>query len=74
MTSKQPHAGDLSPDEFRRVGGDVIEAIAQYHAGLDRRRVLLGTSPSQRTEEEDIERTFEALAQTGHDLNLSSAG
>ncbi len=47
MTSKQPHAGDLSPDEFRRVGGDVIEAIAQYHAGLDRRQVLPNVSPSQ---------------------------
>lgn len=47
MISKQPHAGDLSQEEFRRVGGDVIEAIAQYHAGLDRRRVLPDVSPSQ---------------------------
>lgn len=47
MTSKQPRPGDLSLDDLRRVGADVIEAIAQYHAGLDHRRVLPAVSPAE---------------------------
>jgi aromatic-L-amino-acid decarboxylase len=47
MTTKKPHRGDMSLEELRRVGADVIEAIAQYHAGLDQRRVLPAASPSE---------------------------
>lgn len=47
MTDTRPHPGDMTPDEFRRVGGAVIEAIAQYHADLDDRRVLPDVTPSE---------------------------
>jgi aromatic-L-amino-acid decarboxylase len=32
--------GDLGLDELRRVGGSVLDAIADYHASLDQRAVL----------------------------------
>jgi glutamate/tyrosine decarboxylase-like PLP-dependent enzyme len=34
-------------DEFRRVGRDVVDAIAEYHAGLARRRVLPDVTPAE---------------------------
>ena len=39
--------GDLALDELRRVGGSVIEAIADYHAGLDRRAVMPDVVPAE---------------------------
>lgn len=39
--------GDLSPDELRRIGGRVVEAIAEYHAGLDDRPVLPCVTPAE---------------------------
>lgn len=50
-----PRPGDLGLDELRRVGEQVMEAIASYHEGL----------------EEDVDRTFEAIA--GEARRLSSA-
>src|SRR5262245_18897753 len=47
MTSKQPRLGDLSVDELRRVGAEVIDAIADYHTDLDHRRVLPDVTPAQ---------------------------
>lgn len=38
--------GDLTGDELRRVGASVLEAIAEYHAGLDRRPVLPDVTPA----------------------------
>ena len=38
--------GDLTGDELRRVGASVLEAIAEYHAGLDRRAVVPKVSPA----------------------------
>jgi glutamate/tyrosine decarboxylase-like PLP-dependent enzyme len=46
MSSQPPRPGDLSPDDFRRVGAAVIDAIANYHAGIDRRRVLPDVTPA----------------------------
>ena len=46
-SSRQPHRGDMTLEELRRVGAGVIEAIAQYHAGLDQRRVLPAATPAQ---------------------------
>jgi glutamate/tyrosine decarboxylase-like PLP-dependent enzyme len=46
MPSQPPRPGDLSPDDFRRVGAAVIDAIANYHAGIDRRRVLPDVTPA----------------------------
>jgi glutamate/tyrosine decarboxylase-like PLP-dependent enzyme len=39
--------GDLSPGELRRVGGRVVEAIAEYHEGLDRRAVMPDVTPAE---------------------------
>ncbi len=46
MTTKHPHPGDLDPRELRRFGADVIGAIADYHSGLDQRRVLPDVTPA----------------------------
>ena len=40
MEERTVRPGDLGLDELRRIGGSVVEAIAEYHAGLDRRAVL----------------------------------
>lgn len=39
--------GDLELSEFRRIGADTINAIADYHATLSDRRVLPDTTPAQ---------------------------
>jgi aromatic-L-amino-acid/L-tryptophan decarboxylase len=39
--------GDLEIGELRRVGGQVVEAIADYHAGLDGRPVLPDAGPEE---------------------------
>lgn len=44
---KQPRPGDLELAEFRGVGRQVIDAIAQYHEGLDRRPVLPQCTPTE---------------------------
>ncbi|MGH9867037.1 MAG: pyridoxal phosphate-dependent decarboxylase family protein [Candidatus Polarisedimenticolia bacterium] len=46
MSTRPPRPGDLSLDELRRVGAEMIEAIAAYHVGLDARRVLPDVSPA----------------------------
>jgi len=43
----RPRPGDIDLAELRRVGGDVIDAIAEYHAGLDRRPVLPDVHPAE---------------------------
>ena len=43
----QVRPGDLDLEELRRVGRQTIEVIAEYHAGLARRRVLPGESPER---------------------------
>jgi aromatic-L-amino-acid/L-tryptophan decarboxylase len=43
----KPRPGDLDLDEFRHIGGQMIDAIAGYHAGLDDRRVLPDTNPHE---------------------------
>ncbi len=47
MTNEQqrPRPGDIDLDEFRRVGRDVVDAIADYHDGLSERRVLPDATP-----------------------------
>src|SRR5688572_25289414 len=42
-----PRPGDIEPGELRRLGSQVTEAIADYHARLDRRRVLPDVSPDE---------------------------
>ncbi|MGQ0720443.1 MAG: pyridoxal phosphate-dependent decarboxylase family protein [Candidatus Eiseniibacteriota bacterium] len=42
-----PSPGDLATDDLRRVGHEVIDAIAAYHAGLDDRAVLPDVTPAQ---------------------------
>jgi hypothetical protein len=44
---KQTRPGDLELAEFRGVGRQVIDAIAQYHEGLDRRPVLPRCTPAE---------------------------
>src|ERR687889_131261 len=39
--------GDIELGEFRRVGREAIDAIADYHAGLTRRRVLPNVTPAE---------------------------
>jgi glutamate/tyrosine decarboxylase-like PLP-dependent enzyme len=46
-SDRAPSHGDLTPDEFLRVGHEVIEVIAAYHAGLDRRAVLPDVTPAE---------------------------
>lgn len=42
-----PRPGDIEIGELRQVGSQVVEAIADYHARLDRRRVLPDVSPDE---------------------------
>src|SRR5687768_17499674 len=42
-----PRPGDIDLDEFRRVGRELIDAIADYHAGLADRAVLPAVLPSE---------------------------
>ncbi len=44
---QKTNPGDIDLDEFRRIGSEVIEAIADYHANLARRRVLPNTTPEE---------------------------
>ena len=39
--------GDLALDELRRIGSSVVDAIAEYHAGLDSRPVLPDVTPAK---------------------------
>lgn len=39
--------GDIDLDEFRRIGYEVIDAIAAYHEQLDRRPVLPRATPAE---------------------------
>ena len=39
--------GDLALDELRRIGGSVVDAIAEYHAGLAGRPVLPDVAPAE---------------------------
>ena len=47
MSTGRPRRGDMDLDELRGVGVDMIEAIADYHAGLQRRRVMPAVSPAE---------------------------
>jgi aromatic-L-amino-acid decarboxylase len=49
MPMEQPvvRPGDLALDELRRIGGSVVDAIAEYHAGLDGRPVLPDVTPAE---------------------------
>src|SRR5687767_14995802 len=42
-----PRPGDMDLHEFRRVGRELIDAIADYHAGLADRPVLPAVLPSE---------------------------
>lgn len=42
-----PRPGDIDLDEFRRVGRDVVDAIAEYHENLDNRSVLPNVTPAE---------------------------
>ena len=79
-TSSEARPGDLDLDEFRRVGYQVIDAIAAYHAGLADRRAIPDATPAEvaaRFAEplafdgesagalHDIDVTFNALAHEG---------
>jgi glutamate/tyrosine decarboxylase-like PLP-dependent enzyme len=46
-TSSDARPGDLDLDEFRRVGYQVIDAIAAYHAGLADRRAIPDATPAE---------------------------
>jgi glutamate/tyrosine decarboxylase-like PLP-dependent enzyme len=39
--------GDIDLGEFRRIGREVIDAIADYHTGLSQRRVLPNVTPEE---------------------------
>src|SRR5438876_1164388 len=39
--------GDLALDELRRIGSSVVDAIAEYHDGLDGRPVLPCVTPAE---------------------------
>jgi glutamate/tyrosine decarboxylase-like PLP-dependent enzyme len=45
--TETPRPGDIEPGALRRLGGEVVEAIAEYHAGLARRRVLPDVGPAE---------------------------
>ena len=47
MQQGRARPGDLDPDELRRFGSSVVEAIADYHAALERRRVLPEVTPAE---------------------------
>jgi aromatic-L-amino-acid/L-tryptophan decarboxylase len=44
---ESPRPGDIEQGALRRLGGQVVEAIAGYHAQLDRRAVLPDVSPAE---------------------------
>jgi hypothetical protein len=45
--AERPRPGDIELGALRRLGGQVVEAIAGYHADLDRRAVLPGVTPAE---------------------------
>ena len=49
MVSKEQETrpGDIDLSEFRRIGREVIDAIADYHDGLSRRSVLPNLTPKE---------------------------
>src|SRR5688572_27575358 len=47
METGATRPGDLDGEELRRVGARVVEAIATYHAGLERRAVLPPVTPEE---------------------------
>src|SRR5215216_2889966 len=44
---QETRPGDIDLSEFRRIGREVIDAIADYHAGLSRRSVLPDVTPEE---------------------------
>lgn len=46
---QQTRPGDIDLSEFRRIGREVIDAIADYHDGLSRRSVLPNVTPEEVT-------------------------
>jgi aromatic-L-amino-acid/L-tryptophan decarboxylase len=47
MPEAFPRPGDLGPDELRRVGTQVLEAVEDYYGDLERRPVLPDVSPAE---------------------------
>jgi aromatic-L-amino-acid decarboxylase len=47
MMDTQPETGDISPEEFRRFGHEVVEWIAQYMEGVGRLPVLAPVKPGE---------------------------
>lgn len=45
--SQETRPGDIDLSDFRRIGREVIEAIADYHADLSHRSVLPNVTPEQ---------------------------
>ena len=45
LQEQETRPGDIELSEFRQIGREVIDAIADYHAGLARRRVLPNVTP-----------------------------
>ncbi len=45
LLEQETRPGDIELSEFRRLGREVIDAIAEYHAGLSGRRVLPNLTP-----------------------------
>lgn len=44
---QETRPGDIAISEFRRIGREVIDAIADYHMGLSRRSVLPNVTPEE---------------------------
>jgi aromatic-L-amino-acid/L-tryptophan decarboxylase len=44
---QETRPGDIDLSEFRRIGHEVIDAIADYHYGLSRRSVLPNVTPEE---------------------------
>ena len=42
-----PRPGDIDLSEFKQIGREVIDAIADYHADLSRRSVLPNVTPQE---------------------------
>jgi aromatic-L-amino-acid/L-tryptophan decarboxylase len=57
---QETRPGDIDTGEFRRIGREVIDAIADYHDGLSRRSVLPTLTP-----EEVAGRFLEELSEEG---------
>lgn len=47
LEEQQIRPGDMDPGEFRQIGREVIDAIADYHAGLAHRSVLPQVTPEE---------------------------